>query len=107
MCCSPPRADDGSSSGQLNFDDSGILQPHHLPGLGAASEFSVDESLSRLSASLQKSTVSQLCNPSDEYFHKWQAMKQKRDARIDREFKRKSRDAMIHSFKQAVYSSEK
>jgi hypothetical protein len=48
-----------------------------------------------------------MSNPADEYANKWQRMKTQRDARIDREFKRKVRAEMVHTFKRVVISSEK
>ncbi len=51
--------------------------------------------------------VSNMSNPADEYANKWQRMKTQRDARIDREFKRKVRAEMVHTFKRVVISSEK
>ncbi len=104
---------------EVLFDDSGILDPSLLIGFHSVStldstgvppshlDTESSDSFSKLSASIQKSRVSQLCNPGDEYFYKWQAMKQKRDARIDREFKRRARQDMIHSFSRVVFSTEK
>eukprot|EP01034_Spumella_vulgaris_P024318 gene24318-30640_t len=84
---------------------------HHTMGhskSGVIPQPSVDtSSLARLSVATQKAKVSNMSNPEDEYANKWARRKTQRDARIDREFKRKVRAEMLHTFKRVVMSSDK
>ena len=56
---------------------------------------------------MQRDRVAGLMNSEQQYYSKWHAMKQKRDARLEREFKKKVREDMLHSFNEIVNRSEK
>lgn len=56
---------------------------------------------------MQKSKVAGLMNPEEEYYSKWIRMKEKRDARLQREYKRKVREDLMHTFSRVVHHSQK
>lgn len=56
---------------------------------------------------MQKSRVAGLMNPEEQYYNKWLKMKEKRDARLQREFKRKVREDVLHTFQSVVNHSQK
>ena len=50
--------------------------------------------------------IRQLLNPKEEYYHKWQRMKQRRSEREAREAQRAARIDTLHSFRRFVANSE-